>query len=139
MFFYAHNRKIKNGCWVNISVLLLKLQVVFRTRIYHCNISTQGYVNLDMLKDIGWSPTSTVYTLLSAIYHLLTSCDPYSSLVSSISDQFLKNREEHDRIAKMWTWKFATWYFSSWNKMWTWKFATWYFKSSCNILNQFKE
>ncbi|KAG2171918.1 hypothetical protein INT43_001394 [Umbelopsis isabellina] len=77
-------------------------KVVFRTRIYHCNINSQGAICLDILKD-NWSPALTISKVLLSICSLLTDANPHDPLVGSIAQQYLNDREEHDRTAKEWT------------------------------------
>ncbi|XP_074647010.1 ubiquitin-conjugating enzyme E2 E1-like [Tubulanus polymorphus] len=82
-------------------------KVTFRTRIYHCNINNQGSICLDILKDT-WSPALTISKVLLSICSLLNDCNPQDPLVGAIATQYLNNRTEHDRIARLWTKRFAT-------------------------------
>ncbi|KAI8477270.1 MAG: ubiquitin-conjugating enzyme/RWD-like protein [Monoraphidium minutum] len=82
-------------------------KVTFRTRIYHCNINSQGGICLDILKD-QWSPALTVSKVLLSITSLLTDANPNDPLVGSIAQQLLTDREAHDKTAAEWTKRYAS-------------------------------
>ncbi|XP_017130089.1 ubiquitin-conjugating enzyme E2-24 kDa [Drosophila elegans] len=80
-------------------------KVKFRTPVYHCNINL-GYICLDILKE-NWSPALTISKVLLSISSLLTDCNPDDPLVGSIAKQYVLNREEHDKTARLWTKRYA--------------------------------
>ncbi|KAI9251721.1 ubiquitin-conjugating enzyme/RWD-like protein [Sporodiniella umbellata] len=81
-------------------------KIAFRTRIYHCNINSQGAICLDILKD-NWSPALTISKVLLSICSLLTDANPDDPLVGSIAQEYLYNREGHDENARDWTKRYA--------------------------------
>lgn len=82
-------------------------KVVFKTRIYHCNVSSQGYICLDILKD-QWSPALTISKILLSISSLLTDANPDDPLVGEIAQEYKHDRSKHDRTAADWTRKYAS-------------------------------
>ena len=77
-------------------------KIFFKTKIYHCNISSGGGICLDILKE-EWSPALTISKVLLSISSLLNDCNPEDPLVASIAALYKKDRETHDRRARMWT------------------------------------
>ncbi|PRP74093.1 hypothetical protein PROFUN_08717 [Planoprotostelium fungivorum] len=82
-------------------------KVVFRTRIYHCNINSGGAICLDILKD-NWSPALTISKVLLSICSLLSDANPADPLVSNIATEYINDRKKHDKTAKEWTERYAS-------------------------------
>ncbi|EYC01814.1 hypothetical protein Y032_0104g3615 [Ancylostoma ceylanicum] len=81
-------------------------KVEFLTRIYHCNINAQGDVCLDILND-KWKSSMSIRTVLMALRSMMFCCNPDEALVPSIAKQYRENREEFDKMARIWTHRYA--------------------------------
>mmetsp|Transcript_31642 Transcript_31642/g.44063 ORF Transcript_31642/g.44063 Transcript_31642/m.44063 type:complete len:223 (-) Transcript_31642:314-982(-) len=81
-------------------------KVQFRTRIYHCNIDKNGFICLDILKD-NWSPALTISRVLLSITALMADANPKDPLDVKIAQEYKSNREEHDKMAREWTRRYA--------------------------------
>ncbi|XP_037960988.1 ubiquitin-conjugating enzyme E2-24 kDa-like [Teleopsis dalmanni] len=74
----------------------------FETAIYHCNVSSTGYICLDKLhKD--WQPLCTLSQILLAIYDMMHDCNPATAVNPIIADLYLYSRDVHDKYARKWT------------------------------------
>ncbi|XP_052129324.1 ubiquitin-conjugating enzyme E2 E2-like [Frankliniella occidentalis] len=78
----------------------------FITKIYHCNINTEGDICLSTLKK-DWKAAFGVESILLSLYSLLSSPNPDDPLMLTIARQYKVQKEQHDSNAKKWTIKYA--------------------------------
>lgn len=82
-------------------------RVKFVTNICHPNISSEGDICVDILKDT-WSPALTIGNILLSITSLLSDPNARNALDGDIGKLYLWDRQAFVQRARDWTIRFAT-------------------------------
>ena len=69
-------------------------KVTFTTRIYHCNINSNGSICLDILQH-AWSPVYDVSSILTSIQSLLTDPNVNSPANNTAAVMYGQNYQEY--------------------------------------------
>jgi ubiquitin-conjugating enzyme E2 D/E len=81
-------------------------KMTFQTRVYHPNISRDGGICIDILKD-QWSAALRLNTLILSLSSLLANPNPNDPLVPEIANEYSYDKEKYNKNVITYVKKYA--------------------------------
>lgn len=82
-------------------------KMIFQTKVYHPNISRDGSICIDILKD-QWSAALRLNTIVLSLSSLLANPNPNDPLVPEIATEYSYDREKYNKNVIAYVKKYAT-------------------------------
>jgi len=81
-------------------------KVTFTTKIYHCNVNSNGAICLDILKN-KWSPALQIKAVLLSIQALMSAPNVEDPLDEAVADHWKSDENGAIEKARQWTVQYA--------------------------------
>jgi len=78
----------------------------FLTKIYHMNVTSEGKIEMPLLKT-RWKATNSITDILDGIYHILEHPEVNYSVVPELAALHIRDQTQHNLIASQWCEQFA--------------------------------
>jgi ubiquitin-conjugating enzyme E2 D/E len=82
-------------------------KMLFKTRIYHPNISQDGSICIDILKD-QWSAALRLNSVILSLSDLIANPNPNDPLVPQVAHEYSNNKEQYNKNVIEYVKKYAS-------------------------------
>ena len=83
-------------------------KVLFKTKIYHPNISEEGQVCLPIITAENWKPATKAHQIILALKSLIEEPEPSAGpLRGDVAEVFTKNKDKFNATAQEYVQKYA--------------------------------